>query len=154
MNRGFENENWSWSFSCDSVLFLKRGSIGYSMFTVPIWNLGLHLLYCNTQVFVLQSFFGQSQKAIGLPRQTLRVLQDSAVNTDLGRSTQVSSGLFLGVISIWLSVCIWSKLWRSVPFTEQAWRLKISTFCFRRVKSFPNGNSGALNKPEAQRGWR
>ncbi|XP_036948136.1 geminin [Acanthopagrus latus] len=36
----------------------------------------------------IKSFFGQSQKAIGLPRQTLRVLQDSAVNTDLGRSTQ------------------------------------------------------------------
>ncbi|XP_030267586.1 geminin [Sparus aurata] len=36
----------------------------------------------------IKSFFGQSQKAMGLPRQTLRVLQDSAVNTNLGRSAQ------------------------------------------------------------------
>ncbi|XP_010736259.2 geminin [Larimichthys crocea] len=36
----------------------------------------------------IRSFFTPSQKAMGTPRQTLQVLQPSAVNTDLGRSAQ------------------------------------------------------------------
>ncbi|XP_050922844.1 geminin [Lates calcarifer] len=36
----------------------------------------------------IKSFFTPSQKAMGLPRQTLQVLQPSAVNKDLGRSAQ------------------------------------------------------------------
>uniref|UniRef100_A0A8P4KM69 Geminin DNA replication inhibitor n=1 Tax=Dicentrarchus labrax TaxID=13489 RepID=A0A8P4KM69_DICLA len=37
-------------------------------------------------LFVFQSFFTPSQKAMGPPRQTLQVLQPSAINKDLGRS--------------------------------------------------------------------
>ncbi|XP_008329897.1 geminin [Cynoglossus semilaevis] len=36
----------------------------------------------------IKSFFGPSQKAMAVPRQTLQVLQASTVNTDLGRSVQ------------------------------------------------------------------
>ncbi|XP_039977110.1 geminin [Xiphias gladius] len=38
----------------------------------------------------IKSFFTPSQKAMGPPRQTLQVLQPSAVNKDLGRSSQES----------------------------------------------------------------
>ncbi|KAM9340253.1 geminin [Symphorus nematophorus] len=38
----------------------------------------------------IKSFFTPSQKAMGTPRQTLQVLQPSAVNKDLGRSGQTS----------------------------------------------------------------
>ncbi|XP_035536802.1 geminin [Morone saxatilis] len=37
----------------------------------------------------IKSFFTPSQKAMGPPRQTLQVLQPSAVNKDLGRSAQM-----------------------------------------------------------------
>ncbi|XP_076610421.1 geminin [Chaetodon auriga] len=37
----------------------------------------------------IKSFFAPSQKAMGPPRQTLQVLQPSAINKDLGRSAQM-----------------------------------------------------------------
>ncbi|XP_041811791.1 geminin [Chelmon rostratus] len=37
----------------------------------------------------IKSFFTPSQKAMGTPRQTLQVLQPSAINKDLGRSAQM-----------------------------------------------------------------
>uniref|UniRef100_A0A8C4HMJ7 Geminin DNA replication inhibitor n=1 Tax=Dicentrarchus labrax TaxID=13489 RepID=A0A8C4HMJ7_DICLA len=37
----------------------------------------------------IKSFFTPSQKAMGPPRQTLQVLQPSAINKDLGRSAQM-----------------------------------------------------------------
>ncbi|XP_028251761.1 geminin [Parambassis ranga] len=40
----------------------------------------------------IKSFFSTSQKTTGTSRQTLKVLQPSAVNTDLGKSAQAGKG--------------------------------------------------------------
>ncbi|XP_034560747.1 geminin [Notolabrus celidotus] len=41
----------------------------------------------------IKTFFTPSQKAMGPPRQSLQVLQSSAVNTDLGRSAQMGKAI-------------------------------------------------------------
>lgn len=157
MNRLFENENAGHvSFPCDSVLsFFKIGkALGSCHFF--FWP----TLQNNIWVFVLQSFFTPSQKAMGTPRQTLQVLQPSAVNTDLGRSAQVCSSLLqksfdLGVYLAYVLHRM-NYLCRPGPIIESVASVfkQPMFFLFSLVRLFPNGNSGVQNKLEVQRGWR